>query len=185
MTVIAWDGRTLAADKQVSASGIVYKADKLYKFSINEDGVMTEYLAAGIGYLDASSELLEWCKRGFKYHDFPATLGTVASQSYAGSLFVVNKHGYWRHFHNSPCVPEQNGRYAAGSGAMAAMAILEDGGSATKAVEIACKVCEGCGMGVDSLEFKPITVNTNHISQLTPLFRLEKENNFWEWRIKI
>jgi len=140
MTVIAWDGRTLAADKRaVSGGGIARTVTKIERHG--------ECLIAITGDWDTGSEMREWFKAGADPERFPAK-----AREDRATLIVINREGIrtWA-IGPYPMTIEQDS-CCWGSGRDYAEAVLFMGYDARKAVEVACHFQTDCGNGVDVLE---------------------------------
>lgn len=144
MTVIAWDGTTLAADKRAVEGGMPQTVSKL---SRHEDT-----LIAIAGCYSRGVQLSRWFTSGARAEDFPA----LADEERYAKLLVFRRTGPVHEFDRAsdPCVID-DARVAFGTGGAAAMAALILGCDARKAVEIACMVDVFCGNGVDTLTFGP------------------------------
>jgi hypothetical protein len=145
MTVIAWDGKTLAADKQMMSgylrSPIVTKIHR---------GFSGELLAFS-GNASIAGELHEWYKSGCKPEDWPKN---NCDKNDSSHLIVINKETGIRKYESGPYpVHLENSYMAFGCGYEAAMAVLYMGFPSVKAVEVASALISGCGNGVDTLEF--------------------------------
>lgn len=141
MTVIAWDGRTLAADKR---STVAYMASTVTKIHRISDG-----LIAFSGGGAHASELLNWFKGERRPEDYPRRTDDEG----AGTLFIGADRRILMYSAASP-FPEQIEErfYARGSGRDYAMAAMHLGCDARRAVEVACAFDIGCGNGIDTLE---------------------------------
>jgi hypothetical protein len=146
MTVIAWDGRTMAADKRMDCNGYPATVTKIYRMP---DGA----LLGGSGDSDVISALRHWYQDGCNPSAYP---DNRAEQGCYATLMVVTAAGEVRLFLSSP-IPIQmhNKKFAIGSGADFAMAAMYLGYSARKAVEVACALDTGCGNGIDTLRLEP------------------------------
>jgi len=137
MTVIAWDGKTLAADKQYTNAGIRRTGTKIFRL---RDG-----LAAICGRASESLEMLEWLRGERKPESFPAVC-----RNSDDSLVVVVAGGKVYSYENTPYpMVYEDPFFAAGSGRDYAMAAMHCGKTAAEAVDIACLYESGCGMGID------------------------------------
>lgn len=141
MTVWAWDGKTLAADKQATNHGTVARVTKLDKH-VTDKGT---YLLTGCGEFGVLAAMMAWFKAGQNVADFPkiddkATLAVVTPR---GGLLIYES--------PFPMGLEEK-FYAGGAGRDFALAAMACGKTATEAVEIAIKYEESCGLGVDTLE---------------------------------
>jgi hypothetical protein len=145
MTVIAWDGKTLSADRM---SGSTYvkcpAAIKVHR--------IRGYLVGVAGEASINAEWRAWFGNGAKPEDFPALLRDADRHSTA---LVICQDGAIHLYQATPHPVVLVGpTHAIGSGAEAAMAVMALGHDARKAVEIASIVCTGCGNGIDTLEFE-------------------------------
>lgn len=142
MTVIAWDGKTLAADKLFSHGSLQMTGTKIQKIG-----------AALVGFSgDASiaAELIEWFSGGCAPEKFPAT----QRNENLSELLVVWPNGDVHKYQRSPLpvkFPPQ--KCAIGSGRDFAIAAMHLGQTARQAVEIASIYDTDCGNGVDVLSF--------------------------------
>lgn len=145
MTVIVFDGKTLAADRQATAAGgRVYPATKLRRVR-RLDG---DYLLGGDGCLSQLLELFAWFEAGAEPADWPK------SQVPEGFTFlwVVSPSGKAWHYEETPIpVPCEAKVFVSGAGGELALGALAMGATARKAVEVACLYHSGCGLGVDEL----------------------------------
>lgn len=145
MTVIAWDGHTLAADKRATVAGMATTATKIHRL---HDG-----LIAFSGCGSHAAELLNWFKGERKPEDYPRR--DANSDNGAGTLFITNDRRILMYSQTSPH-PEvvEDKFFARGAGRDYAMAAMHLGCDARRAVEVACAFDVGCGNGIDTLELK-------------------------------
>lgn len=144
MTVIAWDGKTLAADRQGEMNYVKVPRAKLRRVGAA--------LVSGAGEGWLIHDLIAWYMAGARPQDFPA----AAREDTGTTLLVIDGHRRILLYQRGPYPVLVDGeRIAIGSGAEAASAALFLGCSSAKAVEVACAVSTGCGGGVDTLEFAP------------------------------
>lgn len=145
MTVIAWDGKTLAADKMASDPWThCNRTRKIHR--------LRGLLVAGTGDCALLREKMAWFEAGAKVEEFPA----AARANENTDLLVIGPQGRIRLYQNSPYPVEfEQPIFALGSGKEAALAVMMLGHDARKAVEIASAVSNGCGNGVDVLEAAP------------------------------
>lgn len=141
MTIIAWDGKTLAADKQATSGGYTYRTKKIYRV---KDG-----LAAFSGHADTGRAMLEWYKNGAVINEFPKYQDDKEIWS---PLTIFKKNGIFRYERTPHPIKVLEKKYAFGSGRDYAIAAMYCGKTAKEAVLIASKFDENCGLGVDSLE---------------------------------
>lgn len=140
MTTIAWDGRTLAADRQATVGNAVFMAKKLHR----HDG----WLLAYVGDADAGEEMLAWFRAGSKPESFPEK-----QREYDRfSPLLAIRPGEILVFERTPHpvqYPPQ--RFSMGSGRDFALAAMHCGRTAAEAVEIAALFDPGTGFGVDEM----------------------------------
>jgi hypothetical protein len=146
MTVIAWDGYTLAADKRSCMGTLIRTTTKIFRIETNT------YFGSIAGYSgesDAGEELLAWVRDGADPQRFPQSRREGGSG--ANVLLVLNDRSLL-HFWNTPYpvrMPPQH--FAIGSGRDFALAAMHLGKTAVEAVEVACHFDSGCGNGIDTL----------------------------------
>lgn len=139
MTVIAWDGQTLAADKRaVSGGGIARTVTKITRHD--------DALLAITGDWDVGAEMRAWWMAGADPKAFPPQ-----AREDKASLIVIQRQQI-SHYASGP-IPMviESQRCAWGSGRDYAEAAMYLGHSAAKGVEVACQFQTDCGNGVDCL----------------------------------
>jgi|AraplaDrversion2_2_1032049.scaffolds.fasta_scaffold00773_51 ATP-dependent protease HslVU (ClpYQ) peptidase subunit len=143
MTIIAWDGKTLAADKRGTVAGMGYAVTKIHRLP---DG-----LVAFSGGGAHAAELLNW----FHGSRNPDTYPRRDDDSGAGALHIDAQGRVFMYSAANP-FPEriESPYFARGSGRDYAMAAMHLGCDARRAVEVACAFDIGCGHGIDTLELK-------------------------------
>ena len=140
MTVIAWDGRILAADKQETTNGVKFSTTKL-KYLGNGD------YAAATGNRNDCLAMMEWYKDGADRDKFPQ-LGK-GDDSYS-LLLVIRNNLSAVYYENSPfAVNVEDRKIAFGCGRDFALGAMAAGVSAFEAVKIACQFDIHCGVGCD------------------------------------
>ncbi len=145
MTVIAWDGKTLAADKRTSIGGLHATTTKVRRI----DGC----LVAGCGTVSMVREVIEWLVEGCDPKTFPAS---CRDGDNGPSVLVVGPDGALSQYENGPYpLLIENKQWAIGIGRDFALAAMRLGKTASEAVEIASHFASGCGNGVDALELAP------------------------------
>lgn len=140
MTVIAWDGKTLAADKRGTVAGMAYAVTKIHRLP---DG-----LVAFSGGGAHAAELLNW----FFGARNPAAYPRCDDEGGAGALHI-NQDGRIFMYSAANPFPEriEEAFFARGAGRDYAMAAMHLGCDARRAVEVACVFDTGCGSGIDTL----------------------------------
>lgn len=142
MTVIAWDGKMLAADKQMNSDGHKQTVTK-----ISRDG---PNLIGTCGHAAHARAMVDWFVQGAIAEKWPMP---HKPDDYADML-VIMASGQIREYEG--CA---RGHYdiiedpftAMGCGKKYALAAMLLGHDAVKAVDVACELDAGCGMGIDKL----------------------------------
>jgi hypothetical protein len=143
MTCIAWDGKTLAADKRTNSSGIALTTCKVH---LTPDGL----LVAGAGDTHVICEMHGWFDGGRDPEKFPTS---QKGDNFADFLCIDK--GRILIYGKSPTPFEVLDEKAAiGSGRDFALAAMHLGKSAPEAVAVACHFSTSCGNGIDSLELQ-------------------------------
>lgn len=141
MTVIAWDGTTLAADKRTLNGRTVGTVTKIFRVGRDLVG-MTGGLASGM-------ELLNWYRAGAEPSTFPEK---NRDPDKCTSLVVIRADGSVWEFQNTPHPYKMDDKCCAwGCGDEAALVAMACGKTAVEAVLLASRFNNGCGDGVDSL----------------------------------
>lgn len=137
MTCIAFDGKSIAADRQASNGNTKRATTKLFRLADGSIATMS-------GLIAHARTRLRWYEAGAKIEDWP----TFDGDDYV-CLIVWNKDGL-RYWEDGPVAETvEHGFWAFGSGRDFAIAAMACGKSAREAVEIACQFDTGCGLGVD------------------------------------
>lgn len=139
MTVIAWDGKTLAADRLACTGGLKLTVTKIWRYK--------GALFGCAGELGVAMEMLAWYRRGAKVKDYPSS---NTGDTGAG-LLVIDKKGVWKYETGPYPHKFEDPFLAIGSGCECAMVAMACGRDARSAVELASKYISSCGHGVDTL----------------------------------
>ena len=141
MTVIAWDGHTLAADKLACNGWTRGTVTKIWRHGRELLGVC--------GDLPIGLELRDWYAAGAVRPDFPAA---NRDQDKGASLIVVKPNGEVWKYESGPIPFRVEGKFCAfGSGDEAALVAMHCGRTAAEAVGLASMVNTTCGNGIDAL----------------------------------
>lgn len=141
MTVIAWDGKMLAADKRAVCYGVCFTTTKVRRIASGE-------LLAWTGSQDAGELLAKWYADGQDPGKWP---DVQKDKDDWCRLIVVGEDGA-RFFERQPVAMKVEDKFSAwGSGRDFALTAMHLGKNAREAVEIACLFENGCGNGVDVL----------------------------------
>ena len=144
MTVVAWDGRTLAADKRACNGTLIHTTTKIFRVG--------GALAAYSGPAAAGEELLAWFRDGAVPAELPES---QRDDERGGKLLVIDATGI-RVYEGTPYPLRFEGpHFAIGCGRDFAMAAMYLGKTAAEAVAVACALDSGCGNGIDTLELTP------------------------------
>lgn len=140
MTVIAWDGKTLAADKRAVNNG--YAGGTVTKIHRWPGG-----LCAFSGDLDVGMALVAWLRGGADPDVYPKK-----QADHAANFLVIHQDGRIERYETVPVPLLFEDRFTAmGSGRGYALAAMHLGHDARAAVEVACALDNGCGNGIDVL----------------------------------
>lgn len=143
MTIIAWDGHTLAADKQSTANGFRRVVTKVHMVP---DGII-----GCSGSATACVAMRDWFMNGRQKQDWPQIQSTDKD---AYTMFVDWAGRLWIYEDFPHPIALENRYDAMGSGRDFALAALELGHDAVTAVQVASKLCNSCGMGYDALNLE-------------------------------
>lgn len=141
MTVIVWDGITLAADRQITDGGLVSAGTKLF---IHRDGSRA---CAFCGSYVQGMMLKDWYLGGAWVEKWPGGCSDT-------TLIVLDEHGC-AEYSEFPVRQPIELTYAWGSGRDYAIGAMAMGATATQAVGVANRFSNECGFGLD--EFKRST----------------------------
>ena len=143
MTVIVWDGYTLAADKQSTSAGLTRTVTKIRKIRFHLCGVAGDLCLGG--------EMMAWFERGA----IPAELPAFQRTDNWVSLLVITPDRKILKYEQSPYPIDftESVVYAMGAGRDYAIAAVHLGCDAAEAVKVASMFENSCGMGCDTLSF--------------------------------
>lgn len=149
MTVIAWDGKCLAADKQATEGGLRHITTKIKRI---DKGKFKGYLVAGAGVTSQANHMMAWFECGAEPDAFPKYQET---EELSAQLLVITPDKDILRFDINP-IPSvfHDEQYAMGSGRDVAIGAMAMGANAIEAVEVASELCSGCGMGIDAIYLK-------------------------------
>ena len=141
MTCIAWDGKTLAADKMTCSVGYGYTVTKIHRL---KGGAIVGFSGDG----DGAMALLAWLDSPRDDSAYPP--GQKDNDTCA---LVITPNGSVLSYGKTPFPQRiECQRYAMGHGRDFALAAMHLGKSAREAVEVACALDVFCGNGIDTLE---------------------------------
>lgn len=140
MTTIAWDGQTLAGDKQATSHGTPSVCTKVFK--VERDGVVCLYGTSGRA--DECTAFRRWV---LGEADRPSLSDefSVMSIDQKGRIWMAHGQMYWYEIGRQT--------WAIGSGADYALGAMACGAGAEKAVLVASDLDAFTGFGVDTVRF--------------------------------
>lgn len=141
MTVIAWDGKTLAADRMMDMHGGKFPVRKLAQ--LNDGAIM-----GGAGDIPRVYEIQNWIADGA----VPGELKAASGDLYARVLLVKADGTVLIYANNEFPIHILRPFMAIGSGQDFAIAAMYLGRTAIQAVYVASELSSECGLGVDTLE---------------------------------
>jgi len=146
MSTIAWDGATLAADRQATQVGCRRACSKIWRCE------RTGELLGTVGQTDTSEAARRWYEEGADPDKFPAANRNDNTMS---CLYVVRRDRTCVKYETEPfALTIEEDFWAAGSGRDYALGALMANVTAYRAVEIACAFDVNSGMGVETLELE-------------------------------
>lgn len=141
MTCIAWDGKTLAADK---------RADLGYPATVCKIRKINGSLVGGSGDFANLISLYKWFENGCDVNGWP---DCQKDEKRWTTMLVITPEKKIFKYEQEPVPFEIEDKFVViGSGKLAALPVLAMGGSAKEAVEMAIRFDINCGNGVDTLE---------------------------------
>jgi ATP-dependent protease HslVU (ClpYQ) peptidase subunit len=142
MTVIAWDGKTLAADKRTNFGGLHATTTKVHRLP---DG----RLVGCSGNTAQIAEIVHWLGSGADADKMPTAQRDAKE---CVSALVILPGGAILQYENTPHpIRIENRMWAIGSGRDFAIAAMHLGKTAHQAAVLACELDCNCGNGIDTL----------------------------------
>jgi hypothetical protein len=137
MTTVAWDGKTLAADRQTTDCGAVFRLGS--KITPVPGGFI-----ACAGKITDIHKLTAWVKAGMRGKPPASEDGVDGVLVKGGKVYYVESSTFIER--------DRQEKIATGSGWMWAMAAMDHGKTAAEAVAYACTRDNGTGGGVDQVQ---------------------------------
>jgi len=135
MTTVAWDGTTLAADRQTTSCGTPTRTHKVFK--AKREGSVFLYACAGhTGQCQAFTRWVNGECGKPTFNDF-------------GIIAIDQRRRVWVADHDLTWELKGTNQWALGSGADYALGAMLAGATAVQAVRIASRLNVNTGMGVD------------------------------------
>lgn len=141
MTVIAWDGKTLCADKRGVSNGWYFSLTKIFRIDKGLVGIDGNY--------DVGLELIEWLKEGADPKTYPEI--QKDNERYAHMVLITAENVILQYARRPYAIRLEEKFFASGAGRDFALAALSMGKTSREAVEIACQLDNSCGNGIDEL----------------------------------
>lgn len=141
MTTIAFDGRTMAADKRSVYDGCIHIVTKIFRAG--------DCLVGGSGEFAFILAMVEWARLGRDPAQFPAS---QRDKNDWQPTMVVEPNGRILLYERTPHPIQWERRFGAiGSGKQYAMAAMLLGYTAREAIDVAAQLDPGTGNGIDYL----------------------------------
>lgn len=141
MSIVAWDGKSIAADKMTVSCDMRSTTTKL----VIVDGQNGGLFLAWVGESGGGLALLDWYQKGRNPDQWPAAQRTADWTR----LIVADKNGVVFYEREPFAQSVEEPFMAWGSGRDFAMGAMAMGASAKEAVEVASRFSTTCGNGVD------------------------------------
>lgn len=140
MTVIVWDGTTLATDKAASDGVIQWKSEKAWYHGDGDNRI----IVSGAGPLHSIMAMKKWFIGGFDGNTFPSIQITDPCHF----IVVSPVMGLYRYEGGPAPIDHGHDACAFGEGREFAYGALAMGATAAVAAGIACEYSVHCGLGV-------------------------------------
>ena len=150
MTVIAWDGESLAADRAVDIGGISFEATKLRRIRGDHGVTLMGFAGSGARF----TQLVEWFIAGANPETYPKREADDHSVLVCIDLLEAGAARIRRFETTGYPLQLEDKFYADGAGRDVALAALHCGKSAREAVVLAIKLLGCCGKGIDVVRFE-------------------------------
>lgn len=152
MSVIVWDGKQFAADRQVTDGGMIRTTTKI---RLIKRGKFKGYMVGAAGATATANLLMDWFEVGAKPEQFPYEY--AKSEMLGATLLVITKDKViWRYDHLPVPIIMEDEVYCTGSGREFAYGAIAMGADAVKAVEIACQYSAECGGDIDVIKWRKV-----------------------------
>lgn len=143
MSTVAWDGKTLAADRQATCGGLKQLTSKIAQMP---DGT----ILASTGNISAGRILMEWYQNGAVFSDYP--VATQKEDNLFARLIVVKDRKVFTYETLCYGIPMVDPFFAWGSGRDFAIGAMAKGANAAEAIIVASRFDSDTGMGVEAFE---------------------------------
>ncbi|MES2352088.1 MAG: hypothetical protein V4641_31350 [Pseudomonadota bacterium] len=144
MTVIVWDGKTLAADKRCSYGGMNCTVTKIFRVGA--------LLVGGSGDVPYIQAMVDWVRRGRNVADYPVDQRDKDNWQ---PIIVIEPSGKAMMYERTPYpIIYDDTVMVLGSGREYARAALYMGATAAEAVAVTSALDVNCGNGIDTLRIE-------------------------------
>lgn len=141
MTIVCWDGKTLAADKRACYGGMICTVTKIHR--------VNGLLVGGAGDTCHVLALVEWVREGRQIDKFPKH---QQDKDDCAGFIVIELDGTTSTYERTPYpIKYEQRNVCIGSGREYARAALHLGCNSSDAVSVAIALDSGCGNGIDTL----------------------------------
>jgi hypothetical protein len=173
MTVIAYDGKMIAADG-LGTGSFNHAVTKLFN--------VAHYLIGVAGRTDDAFAFVDWfreLKEGTRY-PYPKNLG----EDFIALVVDYDGHAV-RYWEKHPFPLPVKAPYAIGSGDVVAITAMHCGKNAKEAVQLACKLVSYCGGEIQVVTLEDIrraadSWKSSHVAQKSAIIQHERANNAWK-----
>jgi ATP-dependent protease HslVU (ClpYQ) peptidase subunit len=148
MSVVVWDGTTLAADKQGTYGDTKITVTKIRKVKLNGHVC----LIGAVGCINTCNELMNWFQTGADPKTFPGEF-MKDNETSASMVVIDDKRRIFSYDTGPTPFLVEDRYYATGSGKDIANAALAMKKTAKDAVALTNRLSISCGMGIDTLTF--------------------------------
>ena len=148
MTTIAWDGKTLAADRCSWSGGSRRQVRKVFKIKMVNGHT---YLVAFAGSAEFAHAVMDWMTG--KAKTVPDCTAFNVDQDSACAVVIDSKKRVWLLGARLRYMRMLERKFTIGAGQEFAWGALEAGATARRAVMIAMKRSDYAGLGVDCVSF--------------------------------
>lgn len=143
MTVIAWDGTTLAADKRAVCNGFIRTTTKIKR--------IRDMLVGCAGDLGVAAAMMAWIERGCDESKYPDS--QKDTDDMVSTIIIWPDKTIWRYEITPFPFRIEDTVFAIGSGRDYAIGAMSRGATAKEAVFAASLYDIYCGNGIDELQF--------------------------------
>jgi len=141
MSIVVWDGSTLATDKAATDGTTKWQATKAWHL---HEGSQMPLILSGVGPLQTILAMKNWMTEGAGPSKFPSAQLT----SLFCHFLVVSRQGLVRYEQGPLPIDHHRCKCAFGEGAPFAYGAMAMGADAAEAVEVANQHSVHCGLGV-------------------------------------